>query len=79
MSDREAIREFISKEFLGGKKAGDSEPLLEKGVIDSVGVMRLVTFLEKRFGIVVKDKELVPEVFKDLGALSDFVAKKRRK
>ena len=57
------IREFIIENFLFGDDNGlkDDTSFLEEGIIDSTGVLELVTFLEEEFEIEVNDEELIPE------------------
>ena len=57
------IREFIIENFLFGSANGlqDDTSFLEEGIIDSTGVLELVTFLEESFEIQVDDEELIPE------------------
>ena len=62
-----------------GKRAIDpGEDLIMQGLIDSLGIMKLIGFLETRFGITVDDQELVPENFQNIRALADLVARKGR-
>lgn len=74
------IRSFIAEELLYGSDqaaiAGD-QPLQETGVIDSMGMLRLVTFMEQTFGIEVLDGEVVPEHFATLGDIISFIERKR--
>lgn len=55
----------------------DRSPPLESGLIDSLGILDLVGFLEERFAIQVTDEELVPENFQTVGQLAVFVAQKK--
>ncbi len=57
------IKAFIIENFLFGNANGlkDETSFLEEGIIDSTGVLELVTFLEEDFGITVEDEELIPE------------------
>ncbi len=57
------IREFIIENFLFGDDNGlkDDTSFLEEGIIDSTGVLELVTYLEEEFEISVDDEELIPE------------------
>ena len=76
MRTKEQIRQFITSELISndnGKKLEDATPLLESGIIDSLGMMKLVVFLENKFSIQVTDQELQPENFKNLDALSLMV------
>ena len=60
---RSTIRDFIIENFLFGNANGlkDDTSFLEEGIIDSTGVLELVTFLEENFEIQVEDEELIPE------------------
>lgn len=72
-----AIREFISDSFLyGDETLNDSDSFLENGVIDSTGVLELVSFLEDRFQISVNDEELVPDNLDSIERLLNFVQQK---
>ena len=76
MRTKEQIRQFITSELISndnGKKLEDATPLLESGIIDSLGMIKLVVFLENKFSIQVTDQELQPENFKNLDALSLMV------
>jgi acyl carrier protein len=57
------IRSFIIENFLFGDSNGlqDDTSFIEEGIIDSTGVLELVTFLEEEFDIKVEDEELIPE------------------
>jgi acyl carrier protein len=69
-----AVREFLQKELHKEMSTvGSDDSLLETGTIDSVGVMQLVTFLERTYGITVSDDDLMPDNFDTLRAISAFV------
>jgi acyl carrier protein len=70
------IREFLAKQFPGTKNVGNEEPLLKNGLIDSLGILEVVTFLERDFGITLADEELLPENFESVQSLSIFVQQK---
>jgi acyl carrier protein len=75
---RDKIRAFIVENFLFGKDDGleDDTSFLEEGIIDSTGVLELVSFLEEEFGIAVEDEELIPE---NLDAINNVVEYLKRK
>jgi acyl carrier protein len=52
------------------------EDLLDQGIIDSLGIMKLITFIEETFGIEVADEDVVPENFQTLSIIVKFVEKK---
>jgi acyl carrier protein len=73
------IREFIVTNFLfgqAGNAPADDESLLERGIIDSTGVLELVAFLEQQFGISVGDRELLPENLDSVTNAARFVSRK---
>ena len=74
------IRSYIVKNFLFGVDDGaltHEDSLLEKGVIDSTGVLEMVAFLDEKFGVTVLDDELVPSNFDSIKSLAAFVTRKR--
>ena len=56
---------------------GPGDSLLEAGILDSIGVMALVAFIEQRYGIKVDDEELMPDNFDSLDAITAFVSSKQ--
>jgi acyl carrier protein len=65
------VIEYLVKE--SGIVLEDDTSFLEKGIIDSTGVMELVAFLEETFGIRVEDDEIVPEIFDSISRLVNYV------
>ena len=79
MSDQKLkIKTFIIENFLFGNSNGlkDDTSFLEEGIIDSTGVLELITFLEEEFGIKVEDDELVPENLDSINRVTHFLQKK---
>jgi acyl carrier protein len=72
------IRKFILEKFPLARKQQikDSDPLLESGVLDSLGVLDLVSFVEQEFSVHVADEELVPENFQTIDRIAAFVESK---
>lgn len=60
---RDRVRAFVVENFLFGEEEGlkDDTSLLEEGIIDSTGILELVSFLEEEFTIIIEDEELIPE------------------
>ena len=76
---RAVIREYIRDRFKIGKSLNslqDSDPLLEKGILDSTGVLELVGFIEETFAFSVEDEELLPD---NLGTVDNIVGYVERK
>jgi acyl carrier protein len=76
------LREFIARNFLFSDKGytyGDDASFLESGIIDSLGIIELVTFVEKTYGISVADNELLPENFDSVAKLGSYIVNKSAK
>lgn len=75
----ERIRGFILEKFPLARKQGikNNDKLLEGGILDSLGVLDLVSFIEREFVVQVSDEELVPENFQTINCLVAFLEKKR--
>ncbi len=74
------IRSFIVENFLYGQDdhgLKDDVSFLSNGLIDSTGVIELVLFVETKYGISVKDDELIPDNFDSIENLSTFIMKKK--
>lgn len=71
-----AIKEFVIEEYLPDTSADDLDDgydLLAGGVIDSLGVLKLIAWLEESFGIRAEDVELDPADFRSVAAIAAFV------
>jgi acyl carrier protein len=76
---REQLSSFIAERLLQNRdaKVDPNESLLDRGVVDSVGLLNLITFLEQEAGIRVPDDEMIPENFESVVAMEALVAKLR--
>ena len=74
------IRNFVEQNFSLARRrvVTDSYNLLESGVIDSLGVLELVTFLQQEFSLQVDDDELTPENFQSIQSIAQFVEQRRQ-
>jgi acyl carrier protein len=72
---KEKIRAFIIENFLFGNDDGlsDESSFLDEGIIDSTGVLELVSFLEEEFGIAVDDEELIPENLDSINRVTSYL------
>ena len=50
---------------------------MKKGIIDSTGVLELVSFLEEQFGVTVEDEEMIPDNLDSLDNLAAYIARKQ--
>lgn len=73
------IREFVLNQFPLAKKRGigDQDPLLGNGILDSLGILEVVAFVEREFEIVVADEDLEPESFESISSIARFVERKQ--
>lgn len=74
-----AVRRFIGENFLfrdPGESITPDASLLDAGIIDSTGVLELVSFLETTFGIQVQDDEMLPENLDSIRAITRYVSRK---
>jgi acyl carrier protein len=70
------INDYISREFVQDATLlplANATPLLDTGVLDSLSLLRLVLFVQERFGIVVDDVDLVPEHFASVDAICAYL------
>ncbi len=72
------IRHFILNQFPLARQRdiADEDPLLRTGIIDSLGILEVVVFIESEFGITIADEELVPESFESIATMARFVDSK---
>ena len=75
MSIEEKIRHFIEENFIldGNDNLSSEDSLLEKGIIDSTGVLELVAFIEENYNFKIKDEELIPENLDSIKSISRFI------
>jgi acyl carrier protein len=80
METEQRIREFIVKNlyYAEDNPIADEDSFLETGVVDSMGVMELVAFVQSEFGVEVAQQEIVVENFDSVRKLANFVRKKLR-
>lgn len=75
----EKIRSFVRAQFPHAKQhlRSDDDSLLDSGVVDSLGVLEIVTFLTAEFGIEVTDEDLNPDTFGSISSLAAFVTERQ--
>ena len=72
------IREFVMEDAQtkGITNIGDGDSLTEAGIVDSLGIFRLVSFLEENFGVRISDEEIVHDNFQTISDIEQFVSAK---
>jgi acyl carrier protein len=76
----ERTRKYVLEQFLYARtdvRLAEDELLFERGIVDSMGVVELVVFLENEFGILIDDDEVTEQHFRSLRAIADYVCSKR--
>lgn len=79
MEAKAIIKDYIVAELMTGRSDDsleDGQSLIETSVIDSLGIMKLLTFIEGKFNIRVLDEELIPENFETIECITTLVKKK---
>lgn len=78
MQHASAIAQFIIQEFLPDVQPGDLATdldLFDSGVIDSLGLLKVIAWLEDRYGLASDDMELTPDGFRSIAAIDAFIEK----
>lgn len=72
------LREFIVENFLFGQSFSfsDDDSFVKSGIIDSTGVVELISFVEQRYGITVEDDEIAPQNLDSINTLCQFIGRK---
>jgi acyl carrier protein len=76
---KEQIRQYIAENILfsdNGIGLSDEESFLDAGIVDSVGVLELVAFVEDTFAFEVPDEEIVPDNFDSISRLAAFIERR---
>ena len=75
---RDKIRAFITENFLFGNDEGfkDDTSFLNEGIVDSTGILELVSFLEEEFSITIEDEDLLPENLDSINNVVAYLEKK---
>ncbi len=80
MSIERNVRGYILENFLftdeSSSVLADSDSFLDKGIIDSTGILEVIYFLEDEFGISVEDDEMIPENLDSVDNIVAFINRK---
>ena len=77
---RQKIRKYIMDSFLftARENALDNDnSFLESGIIDSTGILEIISYIEEEFGIKVEDEEIVPANLDSINLISGYITRKR--
>ena len=72
---QQRLRKFVTETFLFGDGADlkDDDSFIEKGIIDSTGILQVVDFVEQEFGFQVREEDLLPENLDSIDQLTTFI------
>ena len=79
MANQDPIMEFIKNQLVREKtmiNIGRRDDLIESGIIDSLGILKLLEFLESKFSINIADEELIPDNFESIESIESFLSQK---
>jgi acyl carrier protein len=77
---RESLRQFILNNYLftdDQSALADDASFLDNGILDSMGILELIDFLDETFGVKVAGDELVPENLDTINSVLKFLATKK--
>jgi acyl carrier protein len=80
MATNDVIRNFITTEIMhspSGTALGDDESLIESGIIDSLGIMSLLSFVEGEFSVEIPGDDLLPENFSSIAAITALIERRK--
>ena len=72
------VRQFLADNFIldDDSALGADDSLTETGVLDSMGVLELITFVEERYGITVPDEDTLPENLDSIARIVGYVERR---
>jgi acyl carrier protein len=76
---RREIRQFILEAFLFGDESetfSDSDSFMTRGIVDSTGILELISFVEEKLGITVEDEEMIPSNLDSVDNLVGYIGRK---
>lgn len=80
LSIEETVIQYILENFLftsDPSSIKNDTSFLERGIIDSTGILEIVGFIEETFGITVEDSELIPDNLDSINKISAYILKKK--
>ena len=79
MEIKDQIRTFVTSNFYVADPSllEDNASLLDRGIIDSTGVLEVIFFIEETFSIKVEDSEMLPDNLDSIERIANFIARKR--
>ncbi len=79
MNIEQTISNFVIENFIfeeNPNQLDNNQSFLESGIIDSTGMLELVSFIEEKYDIKIEDEELIPDNLDSVNNVSQFINKK---
>ncbi len=73
------VRQFLADNFIlddGGTGLGADDSLTQAGVLDSMGVLELIMFVEERFGVSIPDEDTLPENLDSVSRIVNYIGRR---
>jgi acyl carrier protein len=79
MTIAENVRRYILENFYVSdpEELSDEVSLLDSGYVDSTGMMEIILFLEREYGIHIEDHETIPQNLESIARIAAFIARKQ--
>ena len=77
---KSTVKEYILQEFLPGEDPNeltDTTPLITGGVLDSIGTVKLVMFIEERFNVTLQAHETDPDYLNTIESINNLILSKK--
>ena len=81
MTTEATIERYIVEEIMIGDARTKIEPdqsLLDSGILDSLALLRLISFLEDQYNVTIEDGEVTPENFESISTITTFLEQKKQ-
>ena len=76
MTNLELVKKFICEEIVQDNiDLDENDSLIETGIIDSLGIIKLISFLEKQFHLEINPNDITPENFDKIKSISELIKK----
>jgi acyl carrier protein len=78
MNFQQEVRQFVIDNFLFGREGqlSNADSFLESGIIDSTGVLELISFIEEHFGLKLSENDLTPDNLDSVDKVAGLVARR---
>lgn len=80
MNTSDILMEYIQQNLLKGRvtNLGKDDDLLDSGILNSLGILQLVAFIDERFGFQVPDEDVVYENFNSVQAITSYLTQRQK-